>query len=352
VTLGPAKAIYDFARAHQDSYHGWSSLARVCLLYPARSFSYGTSAPSAYRGMFRLLTENHVLFDCAHDFRLEAQDADAFLKEYDLLVLPGAACLSDRQLAAIDCYVHSGGRLLATGETALYTERGRRRDGYGLACLGAERVLTRRDDMRSAYFRVHDREVMARLPDTDLIFLDKRYLYTALKEGATTSLTLVPPCIYGPPEKCFIDKIESVPPGVIWFAYGQGKSAYLPWAIDSLYYWHSAPGHERTLLSILLNLLPGRQVVTDANPQVAFSLFARDRDRYVLNLVNSSGHHGTAFFPPITMHDIQIELKLPAAAHAAFSLKLAQSLAVTDKETYTCFTLPRLALFDTIEIKT
>jgi hypothetical protein len=351
MALGSAKEIYRFAQAHQESYHGWSSLAKVCLLYPARSFSYKTSTQAAYRGLFRLLSQNHILFDCAHDLILDQENADAFLRKYELLVLPGAACLSDKQLAAIDRYVQNGGRVLATGETALYTGLGRPRNRYGLDCLGAERVLTRRDDMRSAYFRVNDKGMMGQLPDTDLIFVDGYYLYTALREGATTSLTLVPPCTYGPPEKCFIDKIESEPPGVIWFEHGAGRSAYLPWMIDSLYYRHSAPGHEKALLSLVLDLFPERQVVTDANPQVEFALFARGQDRYVLNVVNTSGHHGTAFFPPVTMHDIRIEVRLPTAVDTAFSLKLAQPLDLAQEEGgWTCFTLPRLGLFDTIEI--
>jgi hypothetical protein len=350
IALPAAREIFQFARAHEPALHGWSSLSQTLLLYPQRSFDYGKSSSSAYRGMFRLLTENHILFDSAHDLILDQDGADAFLAKYGLLVLPGAACLSDGQSVAIDRFVENGGRVLATGETALYTELGRPRERYGLRCLGAAQVLTRRDDMRSAYFRVHHVDALGQLPGTDLVFLDGRYLYAALKEGSATSLTLVPPCTYGPPEKCFIDKIESDPPGVIWFEYGAGRSAYLPWTIDSLYYRHSTPGHERLLISLLLNLVPQRQIETDANPQVEFALFSRS-DEFMLNLVNTSGHHGTAFFPPVTMHDVGIRVRLPAAASSAISLKLEKSLEVRQDGDYTYFMLPRLALFDIIVFK-
>ncbi|MFN2272866.1 MAG: alpha-amylase family protein [Anaerolineae bacterium] len=361
MALPAAREIYQFARAHEAALHGWRSLAKTLLLYPQRSFDYGKSSAAAYRGMFRLLSENHILFDSAHDFILDQQDADAFLAKVELLVLPGAACLSDAQLAAIDRFVENGGRVLATGETALYTELGRPRDRYGLDCLGAGKVRFRRDDMRSAYFRVHntnavhnvdavhDRDAMGPLAGTGLLFLDERYLYTVLKEGATTSLTLVPPCTYGPPEKCFIDKIESDPPGVIGFAHGAGRSAYLPWMIDSLYYRHSAPGHERLLASLLRDLLPDRQIETDANPQVEFALFSHSKG-FTLNLVNTSGHHGTAFFPPVTMHDVQVKIRLPATASSAFSLKLQQPLDLVPEGEHIHLTLPRLELFDLIEI--
>jgi hypothetical protein len=348
--LAPAREIYQFATRHQDTYHGLRSLAKTCLIYPQRSFAYQKSASAAYRGAFRLLTENHILFDAAHDCILDEEGADAFLAKYDLLVLPGAACLSDRQAAAIDGFVQRGGKVLATGQTGLYNELGRPRDGYGLRCLGAERVKTARDKMRSAYFRVHDHERMRCLADTDLLFLDGLYLFTEVKPEATTSLTLVPPCTFGPPEKVAIDQVESDMPGIVWYTYGQGQSAYFPWAIDALYHRHSSPGHDGAFMSALLALCPNRQVISNANPQVEFALFAQGQDSYVLNVVNTSGHHGTAFFAPVPMHDVEIKLRLPDAAKTATSLKLGRRLTLWQEDDYVCFNLDVLGLFDTIQL--
>lgn len=348
--LKPARDIFQFAARHQDSYRGLRSVAKTCLLYPQRTHAYGKSTHAAYRGAFRLLTENHILFDCAHDFILDDSSAAQFLTKYDLLVLPGAACLSDRQIAAIDSFVHRGGRVLATGETGLYTELGHARERYGLQCLGVERVKTARPNMRSAYWRVDDHARMQGLPDTDLVFLDGLYLFADLKPGATTSLSLVPPCTFGPPEKVAIDQVESDVPGIVWFAYGSGKSAYLPWTVDALYYRHSSPGHAGVFMSALLALLPERQVITDANPQIELALM-QSEDGYVLSLVNTSGHHGTAFFAPVPMHDIEIKVVLPQAVETARSLQLGKQLALRQEGRYTCLTLDKLALFDTIQVR-
>jgi hypothetical protein len=349
IALQPAQEIFSFFADHQRLYQSLASLAQVCLLLPSQSYRYGKSAVSAYRGMFRLLSENHVLFDCADGLALAEPGAKEFLAKYDLLVLPAAACLSDAQLQTIDRFVSDGGHVLATGATALYDERGRPRATYGLECLGVDRVNVTRDDLRSAYFRVHDQDRLERLAGTDLIFLDGPYWYTALKEGATTSLTLVPPSTYGPPEKCFIDKIESDLPGMIWYRYGQGQSVYLPWTADSLYYRHSSPGHAKALLSAVSALCPNRQVITNAHPTVEVALYAQGADRWVMNLVNTSGHTSTAFFEPVSMRDIVF--KLPHKIETAFSHRLSQALAVWQEGDLYCFRLGQLELFDTIEIE-
>jgi hypothetical protein len=348
--IEPARRVYQFAARHQDTYRGLRSLAETCLLYPQASYACGKSTQEAYRGAFRLLTENHVLFDSAHDFALDNKDAKQFLDRYELLVLPGVACLSDRQCAAIDDFLCRGGRVLATGETALYDQLGRPRDGYGLLGLGVERVKTAREDMRSAYFRVHDHDRMSQLPDTDLLFLDGSCLFASTRPGASTSLTLVPPCTFGPPEKVAIDQVESDMPGLVWYTHGEGQSAYLPWEVDALYYRHSSPGHRGAFMSALHALCPQRQVITDANPQIELALLSQKGGLFVFTLVNASGHHGTAFFAPMPAFDVEVKLRLPYEVRSAMSLQLGKRLTLWQEDEYACFALDRLDLFDTVRL--
>lgn len=204
------------------------------------------------------------------------------------------------------------------------------------------------EKMRSAYFRIHADRKKGMFEDTDLIFLDGNYLCVTMKEGATSLWTLIPPSAYGPPEKCFIDKSESDWPGIIKYSYGEGKTAYFPWNIGRLYYRHSSPGHEKAFLSVLLGLCDGqRQIVTNAHPLVEINLFAQT-GRYILNLVNSSGHQSTAFFEPIPMSDIEVKMKLPEQVRSAFSLKLNKAVHLWQDGEYFCIKLERLELFDTI----
>jgi hypothetical protein len=177
-------------------------------------------------------------------------------------------------------------------------------------------------------------------------------LYTTAKDGATLLWTLIPPCVYGPPEKVFIDKEESTWPGVITYSYGEGKTAYFPWNIGRLYYRHSSPGHEKAFLGVFLALCDGhRQIITNAHPQVEVNLFSQANGKYVLSLANSSGHHSTAFFKPIPMYDIEVKMALPEEVQSAFSLKLNKELPLSKDGNHSCINLEHLELFDTIVMK-
>lgn len=354
--LGGARDIYRFAAVHADLYRGMRSLARTCLLYPGRSYVYSVAAHAAYRGAFRILTEHQVPFDCAHDLALAGAGGDELLARYDLLILPDAACLSDQQAAVIDAFVERGGCLLATGATGLYTERGRPRDAYALGCLGADQVKTTQLDMRGAYLRVglkgaHERELLSHVPRTDLIFLDGAMRFVEPRPGATSSLTLVPPCAYGPPEKVAIDQVESDVPGILWHDYGRGHTAYLPWGVDALYYRHSNPAHDGLYYSVLRAFSPRPQAIVDAGPQLELGVFAQRDGGYLVNLVNLSGHHGTAFFAPVPMRELELRLLLGREVQTARSLQLDQDLTLVQEDSYTVTRLPVLNLFDTIRLR-
>ena len=55
------------------------------------------------------------------------------IAKYSALLLPNTALLSDEQCRQLREYVDTGGSLLATYETSLYTERNRKRNDFGLA---------------------------------------------------------------------------------------------------------------------------------------------------------------------------------------------------------------------------
>lgn len=349
--LRAARSIYRFAAEHADLYHGMRSLARACLLYPARSYAYSRAGSAAYRGAFRILTEHQVPFDCVHDTALSGATGGELLARYDVLILPDVACLSDRQAAAIDAYVEFGGRVLATGGTGLCTERGRPREGFALSCVGAVGIKMTRADMRSAYLRIDERVSLPFMPDTDLVFLDGTLHFVEPRPGATVSLSLVPPCSYGPPEKVAIDQVESDVPGILWYEYGAGRTAYLPWGLDGLYYRHSSPAHDGLFYSVLRALSPQPQIVVDANPQLELGLFAHRDDGYLVNLVNLSGHHGTAFFAPLPIRELELRVLLPTEVHAARSVQLGRDLPLAQEGAYVLLRLPSLGLFDTIHIR-
>ncbi|NQU11474.1 beta-galactosidase trimerization domain-containing protein [bacterium] len=83
----------------------------------------------AFQGFFDLLSRAGVPFDVVTELGLDRGD----LRRYRCLLLPTIACVSTVNLERLRAFVRGGGRLVATGDTSLYDDRGRRRRDFGLA---------------------------------------------------------------------------------------------------------------------------------------------------------------------------------------------------------------------------
>jgi hypothetical protein len=147
------------------------------------------------------------------------------------------------------------------------------------------------------------------------------------------------------------DKRETPVPGLVVAAHGQGRLAYLPWDIGGLYYRHSSPGHAALMTDVIDQLLPdGRQLRTSAHPLVEVTLMAQPaRRRMLVHLVNGSGHHGTAYFEPIAMRDIRVEL--PGKVGRVRAVALGRDLPATSGGGASAVTLPRLDAYEVLEIE-
>src|SRR5581483_8234920 len=114
------------------------------------------------------------------------------------VVLPNAAALSDEQATILDAYIERGGGLVATFETATRDAAGspRPQGQIALRSLGAARVLAKRDaprELRGSYLRVTRREDLPNLPETDLVPVDRAFLYVEPREGAVPSFAFIGP---------------------------------------------------------------------------------------------------------------------------------------------------------------
>jgi hypothetical protein len=80
-------------------------------------------------GAFRAALEEHLEIAVIADWNLESAD----LAKYKVLVLPNTACLSDRQLEAVERFVEAGGGLVASLDASRFDELGNARSDFGLA---------------------------------------------------------------------------------------------------------------------------------------------------------------------------------------------------------------------------
>ena len=124
-------------------------------------------------GTLRALDNLHVQHDVIGDWNLSAE----MLKPYQLVILPNAACMSDRQAAVLREYVREGGALWATAESSLFDENGAPRRDFALADVFGVRVdetpssaLQEKDRKRPAFLLPRGEHALFKgMPRTDLI---------------------------------------------------------------------------------------------------------------------------------------------------------------------------------------
>ncbi len=229
--------------------------------------------------------------------------------------------------------MREGGRLLAAGATAPE--------------LPVGRIVGRRSTQ--GYWRIHDHTGLPSLRDTNLLFIDGDYV--ELSPTDPPLLTLIPTAMFGPPEKVWSDKVETTVPGLVFANYEKGRLAYIPWDVGSLYYRHSSPGHAGLMADVIDRLLPsGRQIKTDAHPLVELTVMDQPhRQRTLVHLVNGIGHQDTAYFPPVELRDIRIELARDVRRVRAVALGV--DLPVTSSGAYRSMTLPSLKAYEVLIVE-
>ena len=98
-------------------------------------------------------------------------------------------------------------------------------------------------------------------------------------------------------------------------------------------------------------LLPaGRQLRTNAHPLVEIVVMRQpERGRTLVHLVNASGHSDTAYFEPIELRELALDLA--GDFTRARAAGLGATLAVTRSGGRTRFDLPRLGAYEVVVLE-
>jgi hypothetical protein len=74
-----------------------------------------------------------------------------------------------------------------------------------------------------------------------------------------------------------------------------------------------------------------------------------DRGRTLIHLVNGTGHHDTAYFQPLEIRDIRIDLARDV--RSARAVALDRKLPITVNGRVRSFTVPRLQAYEVIVVE-
>lgn len=316
--LETSKPIFRWAAAHEQYYVKQTSAARVLLMGapPGAGRDYHAEP---YRGLFRLLTEEHIPFAVADNTEWLGQRA------FDLVIA------ADWSPAGLKQYAENGGRVLIVSANKPEFE--------------VAPIVKTIPEIRG-YVRVRDHAAFPSLKDTDLLMLNGAF--TEVRDSSKPLLTLVPPSMFGPPEFIHIDMKDTDTTALVFKPMGKGTVAWIPWNLGGMYYRHSLNAHAGLFRDVLNKLNVPRQIKTNAHPLVEMTLM-KQNGRTLLHLVNVSGHSSTGYFAPIPMNDIQVQVV--GAFKTAKTLRTPGTLAVNVNNDYAEFTLPQLKDYEVVVLE-
>jgi hypothetical protein len=241
-------------------------------------------------GMYHALVEGHLPFDMVNDMLMDEEN----LKPYKLLILPNIAVLSDVQCNQLRKFVQSGGSIVATFETSLYDEEGRRRKDFALSdLLGVSYDDNVEGPMRNSYLKLKKDRVTG-LSHPVLKGLEDAYriintIYQVTAKPLTTfpsPVTLVPTYPDLPMEDVY-PRIEDTDIRELYLRdLGKSRIAYFPGDIDRSFWQLMTDDHGKLLRNTILWALNEEPLVDLTTKGVVDVAVWRQKESMTVHLVN------------------------------------------------------------------
>jgi hypothetical protein len=118
-------------------------------------------------------------------------------------------------------------------------------------------------------------------------------------------------------------------PALTHFPFGKGAGVYIPWKPGTLFYKEGYPNTAWFIQDVIEQICGVKGIAPALSPMVELTL-SRRPGRIVVQLINTSGHHGNSFYAPLPIRDIGLEV--PVNSFTA-NLKVKNVRTLRGKET-------------------
>ena len=314
--------VYKYLQENEERLDGLCPKAEVGILYSKNCRDVlgndieGKDQYGIYiKGAERALVENHISYNFIPDLNFTTDS----LKKVKTLILPNTALLSEEQIKIIQEYVKGGGGLVASYETSLYDEKGRKRPDFGLKdVFGVSDTGIRKDTSVDSYQKIRKLHPVLEQMDvvnTKLIMNEGTTLLCRPLAGNEEQVicSYVPMIPNQPPEFAWITELSSEFPTIIENTYGKGRVVYFANQADKLCYTN---GHE-DFINTFINAVKWVkraefEMIVKAPPSVHITLMQKNMDstQKVISFVNATGTGSRPFRMICPVHNIEASIIL------------------------------------------
>jgi hypothetical protein len=153
-----------------------------------------------------------------------------------------------------------------------------------------------------------DKRVFTSFNNTDIAYFGNKYIFTVPEDGSSNFMKMIPPHMFGPPERCYYTQVTDHP-GLRVFNYGKGRGIHIPWLPGKLFYDEGYSNPANIMKDILLNLADLKSNAVNVNPMVEMTI-AKRPGQILVQFANLSGHFGVSYFAPVPLRDQSFFLRL------------------------------------------
>lgn len=352
--------LYRFFSANRDVYYGTRSKARIAIVWPEDSINYygkprvfhgdftqggeaGETVGDIYEefnGFYDALVKNHLPCDIID----EESVREEYISDYDLLILPNVGCTGEAFDDRLREYVRQGGNVIASFETSICDEDGRRRSDLSLSDLFGVRML--RTPLKPyPHFYFYNQ------PTNEACFADIHPILLPSPQ-INTEVELTTASMISPYSVKFVgwDGSEIRPseyPAITSNQFGRGKAVYLAGTFGEQY-WNYQQMDIRLLLRNLYFTLSRRDVALENAPQTVEVVHRHTKDDAV-EIVSLINHTGIGARPFESIQSLGgISLRVRTNKKSARALRLGEGVEFRRESEWLRVYLPGLDIFETL----
>jgi hypothetical protein len=344
--------IYAQHKKYESYYGKYYSISEIAIISPA--YWPGGESAEEYRGIQLMLNEAHIPFDIIEKSKISSLELK--IKEYRLIILPDIDDLSEEALEILKEAVQQGTSLIATNRSLIH------HPDVLLELFGSKPIKSNNDGSGN-YLSPENKSVFKNFEKQSMLFWEYNLGLYDYPEADEVFLPILAKGRPGPPEKIG----GHDPTGYYAMAvknHAQSKTAILPVNIGRLYYLMGYEQHKNILLDAIDYLFPeaGEIIQTNAHPRVETvlqkytlntpaNITISRVDGMILHLVNLTGFGGTSYFEPLTVSNLEFNIKSDFQPTNVFSLINEEQLDFCWKDGFVSFEIEELGQYAAIVIE-